>query len=113
MNEPYRVRLVARNEGIEYRDEFEVYRFNVARTDRRWIVCLPGSKGEQFMTHELSDEERERILPRIEKYLKGRKYFGLIGRTYPVTFEREGAVSPAIAESRRQAARYFQDQAKK
>lgn len=109
----YGVRLAARNEGLEYRDEFEVYRFNVARKKRRWIVYLPGSKGEHFMTHELSDEERVRILPRIEEYLKGRRYLGLIGPTCSVTFEREGPVSPAIAASRRQAAKYFEDQAPK
>jgi len=60
------------------------------------------------MTHELTDEERSRILPRIEKYLSGKKYFGFIGPTYPVSFEKEGPVSCEIVESRRRAADWWQ-----
>jgi hypothetical protein len=60
------------------------------------------------MIYELTDEERSRILPRIEKYLVGRKYFGFIGPTYPVSFENEGPVSREVAENRRRAAEWWQ-----
>ena len=87
MQKGYTVRLVARNEGLEYRDEFDVYRFNVRLAGKKWTVVLPGSKGEHYVTHELSEEERATILPRISKYLGGRKYFGFFGPSYPVIFE--------------------------
>jgi len=103
MKKGYTIRLVARNEGIEYRDQFDVYRFNVRLADRRWTVLLPGSRGGQ-MTHELSEAERDTILPRISGYLEARKYFGIFGRTYPVDFENEGAISPAVAQARDPAA---------
>jgi hypothetical protein len=109
MSESYKVKLVARNEGIEYRDERNVYRFNVALANERWTVYLPGSKGESYQVHELTDEERLLILPRIEKYLEGRKYYGLVGPSYPVTFEREGPISDETKEARLRAARFFEN----
>jgi hypothetical protein len=108
MAESYTVRLVARNEGIEYRDKADVYRFNVRLADKKWTVYLPGSKGKQYVTHELTDDERNTILPRIVRYLEGRRYFGFIGRTYPAIFEKEGEVSPEIARSRTRAAKLLE-----
>jgi hypothetical protein len=107
MSESFKVKLVARNEGIEYRDEHDVYRFNVSLRNQRWTVCLPGSKGESYQVHELTDEERLLILPRVKQYLEGRKYFGLIGSSYPVTFEREGPISDRMKEARLGAALFF------
>jgi hypothetical protein len=108
MNNSYIVKLVARNEGIEYRDEHDVYRFNVLLRNERWTVILPGSKGESYQTHELTDEERLLILPRIKQYLEGRKYYGLFGPTYPVAFEREGPISDEIKKARLFAARFYE-----
>lgn len=107
MSKGYNVKLVARNEAIEYRDEHDVYRFNVSLANQRWTVYLPGSKGESYQVHELTDEELLLILPRIEQYLEGRKYYGLVGPSYPVTFEREGPVSDEMKEARLRAARFF------
>lgn len=87
MNEFYKVGLRARNEGIEYRDECDVYRFNVVLKGKRWTVYLPGSKGPSYQAHELTDRERGLILPRIKEYLERRRFFGVIGPSYPVTFE--------------------------
>lgn len=95
----YSVKLVARNEGIEYRDAEDVYRFNVAFVDKMWVVELPCSKGEQFAEHALSDDERKRILPRIERYLRGRKYFWFFGPTHEVRFEPPiSVVAPGKAQ---------------
>jgi hypothetical protein len=104
----YTVRLVARNEGIEYRDEHDVYRFGGWLEKKRWIVYLPGSKGEYYEPHELTDEEQNTILPRIKAFLEGRKYFGFFGRTYPVVIEREPPVSDRIAAARRFGQEYWQ-----
>lgn len=94
MIETYQVRLTARNEGIDYVDEHDIYRFGVALTDGVWRVFLPGSKGGGFRMHELTDEEVSVVLPRIKQYLESRKYFGIIGPTYPVIFERREWTNP-------------------
>lgn len=69
MTDDYAIRLVARNEGIEYREGGEVYRFNVSLANRQWSGYVPGTKGDFFEVHELSAQERDRILPRIALYL--------------------------------------------
>jgi hypothetical protein len=82
----YKISLVARNEGIEYRDASGIYRFDVEPARRLWKVYLPGSKGDNYDIHELSDLERRTILPRIEQFLSTLKYFKWFGPTYPVSF---------------------------
>ncbi|MHB8812619.1 MAG: hypothetical protein ACYDAE_05085 [Steroidobacteraceae bacterium] len=112
MDEGYSVKLVARNEGIEYRDEHDVYRFNLRLTNKTWTVSLPGSKGRNYQPHELTDEEQSVVLARVKAYLERRKYFGFVGPSYPVIFEREGPVSTAIAEGRMRASKYFDERDK-
>jgi hypothetical protein len=90
----YQVRLVARNEGIDYVDEHDIYRFGVTFAEKLWRVSLPCSKGEGFRMHELTDEEAHVVLPRIKQYLESRRYFGIIGPTYPVIFERREWLHP-------------------
>jgi hypothetical protein len=83
----YRIRLAARNEGLEYRDEFETYRFDVSLTGREWVVHMPPTKGE-FMTHEMSESEENRVLPRVVGYLKTIYWFGIFPRRYTVRVVR-------------------------
>ena len=109
MNQRYTVRLVARNEGIEYSDESGLYWFDVVLKHKQWTVFLPGSKGEFFQTHELTSEEQNRIGPRIIKYLESKKYFGFFGPSYPAVFAREAPVSEEIAQSRLRAAAYWEE----
>ena len=90
VNGRYEVRLVAKNEGVKYVDENDVYRFNVALKDGKWRVYLPGSKGKDYRRHELTPEERKVVLARIKEYLESRRYFWLIGPTYHVVFEDAG-----------------------
>jgi hypothetical protein len=104
----FTIRLVARNEGIEYREGLETYRFNISLVGGQWRVYLPGTKGEFFEVHELSTQERDRILPRIEAYLGSRRYFVLVGPTFPVTFVPEEPPSESLVRSRRRAAEFWQ-----
>lgn len=112
VSESYRVRLVARNEGIEYRDEKDVYRFNVMLKDKTWKVVLPCSKGDYYQEHELTDEERDVALPRIKRFLESKRYFGIFGPSYPVIFEREEPLSPEMQKIRSRVAEYWQWRAK-
>ena len=107
MKKDHDVRLVARNEGIEYRDQSGVYRFNVALLDKKWIVYLPGSRGAFYESHELTDEERRIVLPRIRTYLENQSFWHFIGSRYPVAFEPEGPISDATVKARLWAARYW------
>jgi hypothetical protein len=109
----YTVKLVARNECIEYRDEHDVYRFRVAFKNKTWVVSLPGSKGASYQPHELTHEEGDIVLARVKKYLEKKKYFGVVGPTYPVVFERERDIPAYIVAARERAARYWQDKESK
>ncbi len=113
MTNSYTVKLVARNEGIEYCDEGGVYRFNVTLADKTWIVYLPCSKGDFYEAHEFTEDEQKKIIPRIVEYLENRKFLGMFGSTYPVKFEREKSISAQVAKSRRDASRYWSDLQKK
>ncbi len=113
MKDNYTVRLVARNEGIEYRDDASVYRFNVRLTGKKWVVYLPCSKGDFYQSYELTEDEQKTILPRIVEYLESRKYFGIVGPTYPVEFERVNSTSAQVEESRRRASTYWHDEENK
>ena len=85
---PYKIRL-ARNEGVEYRDAHDVYRFNLSLTGYEWTLTLPGTKGDNFETHELSKEEEARVLTRIVDYLSTIKWLGFIPVSYTVKIVRE------------------------
>ena len=89
MKDHFKVRLVARNEAIEYFDKNGVYRFEVSLLGNRWVGYLPGSKGDDFMVHELSEDEGRVVLPRIRSFLESRRYFLIFGKTFPVVFERK------------------------
>lgn len=93
MSEKFRVRLAARNEGVEYQDETGVYRFNVALKDRCWTLFLPGSRGASYETHIMDEAERSRILPRVIASLERVKWFGLFPRSYSVRIEERPAPS--------------------
>jgi hypothetical protein len=89
LNERYSIRLASRNEGIEYIDDKDVYRFDVSLIDKVWRLYLPGSKGAQYEVHELDEEEKRRVLPRVIKYLETIKYLGFFPRRYSVIIERK------------------------
>src|ERR1700730_16865914 len=107
----YKIRLVTQ-EGLEYVDEHDIYRFDVSVVKEEWTVMLPGSKGKYYEAHEMSEEERNRILPRIEKYLAAKKYFCFFGRTYPVAFQQEEPVSAEMQERRARAVELFKQREK-
>jgi hypothetical protein len=86
MNEKYRIRLASKNEGLEYEDDEGIYRFAVELSKGVWFVQLPPSKGSSYSTHVLTDEERQRLFPRIIKYLSRVWWFGLFPRSYDVRF---------------------------
>lgn len=88
MESDYQIRLTAKNEGIEYRDAQGVYKFNVVLNGKEWVLFLPGSRGEGFELHDLSEEEKSRILPRIINFLQSIKWLGLFKRSYSVRLER-------------------------
>jgi hypothetical protein len=91
--EAYEVTLDPKGEVVKYRDDVDVYFFNLRRKKKKWIVYLPATKGEPHRRYELTEDEQEVIFPRIRNYLEGIRYFIWFGR-FPVIFEREGPISP-------------------
>jgi hypothetical protein len=91
MKNKYRIRLTAKNEGLEYRDELNVYRFGVRLVHQEWVVYLPCTKGDQYELYEMNNDEKEIILSRIESFLKRIRWFGFWGRSYLVRFENQPA----------------------
>ena len=89
MTQKFRVRLTAKNEGVKYTDDTGVYRFNVCLQGKEWTIFVPPSKGDEYKTHELTDEEQARILPRIIDYLKEIRWFLVFRRSYSVTVKHD------------------------
>jgi hypothetical protein len=74
MNEDdYTLMLGARRAELEYRDAGGVYRFRVDAGGGRWVVYLPCSKGDCRRLHEMTPDEQARVVPRITRYLAGRR----------------------------------------
>jgi hypothetical protein len=82
---PYRIVFTTGKTAVAYQDESGEYRFEVSCRDRTWTVRLPPltPDGEaRFMT----DEDRGRILPRIESFLQRGLQFGVIPAEYEVRY---------------------------
>src|SRR5258706_6126592 len=77
---------MSKNEGVEYQDEFETYRFNVRLQDGVWLVVLPPGK---VSTLPLTDGELARVLPAVQVFLGRIRWFGIFPRTYSVRFVDE------------------------
>ena len=78
--------LTAKNEILLYIEDKDEYAFDVNLSKKIWTVNLHIFKnGEET---ELSEEEKQKILPRISEYLKNIKWFGIFGGNYKVTFEK-------------------------
>ena len=91
MPDDYTVRLLGRQEGVEYRTATEVYRFDVLLVDGAWQLYLPCSRGESYAPHELTDAEAAEILPRIVAHLAADRILGMPVCTYPVHVRRAPA----------------------
>lgn len=108
MNGVYEVEFVdGKREVIEYRDDVDIYHFNAWLKKRIWRVCLPGTKGKYHQPYELTEDEQNVIFPRIRNYLEGIKSFIWFGRRYPVSFDREGPISPEMRTLRMAIPQYL------
>ena len=91
MPSDYTVRLVARQEGVEYRAAGETHHFDVLLTDGAWQLFLPGSRGDDHAPYELTEAEAAEILPRIVCHLAHDRILGIAYRSYPVRIVRAPA----------------------
>ena len=94
MGDDYSVRLVARNEAVEYRDAFGAYWFDASLDGGEWKVFVPPTVVDGHTQRELTEEEAARVVPRIVEYLGCISWFGLFPRRYRVSVERAPAFSP-------------------
>jgi hypothetical protein len=76
----FSVTLIDRTEVVEYREKNGIYRFNLGKRGREWIIYLPP-------TPDLPAFEAEKILGRITAYLVKRWWFWIFPVTYTVRIE--------------------------
>jgi hypothetical protein len=86
MSSVYSIKLVAKNEGLEYRDEGGTYYFDVLLEKSVWTVMLPCSKDNFDEDYFLTAEEKRRILPRIKEFLSEIRWLGFWKKKYLVRF---------------------------
>ena len=82
MSGEFTVTLTDRTEVVEYREKSNVYRFDLGKRDREWIVYLPPSG-------DMSAADAEKILGRVTAYLAKRWWFWAFPRTYTVRIEHK------------------------
>ncbi len=82
----YQILLQAKNEGLSYEDASGLYRFNLSRQGKSWVVHLPPSRGETFAPYSLSPQEQELLFPRIRQFLSRIWWFGIWPVNYEVKF---------------------------
>lgn len=96
MNASYQLKLHGPIGGdwVEYRDSNDRYGFDLAFERRKWFerptwhVFLPALKGDNYVVHELTEEERQTVLLRVVEFLSSQKSFVRFGWTFPVVVER-------------------------
>lgn len=82
MHKDYSIRLTDRTETVEYRERNCVYRFDVGKRGKTWIIYLPPLP-------EMSTHDADRILERIKSYLSKRWWFWIFPVSYAVTVEQK------------------------
>ena len=85
MEKDFSVRLIDRTEVVEYREQNNVYRFDLGKRGKEWIVYLPPSR-------DIPRDEVDKVLNRITSYLAKRRWFGLFTCKYAVRIEHKGDV---------------------
>ena len=84
-----KIRLVARNQGIEVIDPSGRYGFDVAQNGNVWTVFTPGSRWAGASGPvDTSTEDEERVLPQVISFLERIWWFGILPRSYSVRIEK-------------------------
>jgi hypothetical protein len=73
----FTIHFAAKGEGLEYHDAYGVYRFDVGRKGGTYYLQVPGYAGSDSGKRQLSQQEFDRIIPRVQAYLGCEKLFGL------------------------------------
>jgi hypothetical protein len=82
MSKEFSVTLIDRTEVVEYRDKNGVYRFDLGKSGKEWIVYLPPSR-------EIPAADADEIFSRITSYLCKRWWFWIFPFKYNVRFEHK------------------------
>ena len=104
----FKVRITARGEGVEYRDENGVYRFYASGGWRQWKIYFPCTKGDDYHLHEMNEEERATVLSNIRNWFQSKRVFGFFGPRYTVSFVTDGPICEQRARRLAISAKYFE-----
>jgi hypothetical protein len=80
----FTIRTVAKGEGLDYRDVHGAYRFDICFKKGIYYLQVPGYAGPDSGKRELSQQDFDRIIPRIVKELSYQKLFGFFPKHYRV-----------------------------
>jgi hypothetical protein len=72
MNDDFSVEIVARCEGLNYTDADGIFRFDLGWIQSTVELHAYHCSDEAFQPRALSDEQRQRIIPRIVAHLQSR-----------------------------------------
>jgi hypothetical protein len=82
MESEFSVTLTDRTEVLEYQDKNGVFRFELGKEGREWVVYLPPSR-------DMPAADVDQVLRRITAYLSKRRWFWLFPFSYTVRFEQK------------------------
>lgn len=82
MGDNFSIKLIDRTEVVEYRDSSGIYRYDLGKKGRQWILYLPGSPAPS------ADAETLRV-DRIKAYLSKIWWFGILPCKYSVAVEHK------------------------
>lgn len=80
----FTIRFAAKGEGLEYRDAYGVFRFDIGYKKGIYYLQVPGYAGSNSGKPQISQQDFDRIIPRITKKLSFTKIFGLFPKHYRV-----------------------------
>lgn len=84
MAKGFRIRLAPKNEHLEYQDGSGSYQFEIRLNNgKTWLVYLPCAKAGVSRHYRFTEEERSRILPRVEADLRRIWWFGV----WPISYD--------------------------
>ena len=95
----YSIRRKNRGESLEYSDENGIYEFNAIPYKGIWTVSLIYGTGKNSIeNNELTDAEKEIVIPRIKEFIESKRQFPIFWKRYEAKFVHDPENYPKYNE---------------